>query len=238
MHQHDPGGVRQHDPGGIDQLQTADFPEPDLPLLHDRRYEVRSYREGPTTMRIRGAVRDRKPPGMYVEGDPEPLTMHHMVVDLVVEFPSMVITRAEVVMETHPHDECRRVEPHYGSLVGLSIARGFTHKVRELFGGPRGCTHTTALLQAMAPVAVQSVWSMRVNEDGSQMVSMPLPANPTCEQMLERFAFNINTCHVWAEDSEVLERVLAGEVTPPRSITDRLVKLGIDPATWVERMRG
>ena len=46
-------------------------------------------------------------------------------------------------------------------LVGLSIARGFTHRVRELFGGPRGCTHTTALLQAMAPIAMQCFWSMR-----------------------------------------------------------------------------
>jgi hypothetical protein len=235
---HHPARVHDHHLAGTQRLATPDFPEPDLPLLHDRHYEVRSYREGPTRMRLRGAVRDQKPPGMYVEGDPEPLTMHHMVVDLVVEFPSMLITHAEVVMETHPHEECRRVEPHYGNLVGLSIARGFTHRVRELFGGPRGCSHTTALLQAMAPVAIQSVWSMRVNEDGSQMVSVPLPANPTREQMLERFAFNINTCHVWAEDSDVLERMLDGEVTPPRSITDRLTKLGIDPATWAERMRG
>jgi len=40
-------------------------------------------------------------------------------------------------------------------LKELSIARGFTHKVRGLFGGPRGCTHTTALSQAMAPEAIQ-----------------------------------------------------------------------------------
>src|SRR4051812_49539139 len=87
--------------------------------------------------------------------------MHHMQVDLEVAFPSMEIVASTVVFESHPHVLCPSITPHYEKLVGLSIARGFTHKVRELFGGPRGGTHTTALLQAMAPVAIQATWSMR-----------------------------------------------------------------------------
>ena len=83
-----------------------------------------------------------------------------MQIDLEVGFPSLEIVKASVRFETHPHGGCPAIIDHYGGLVGLSIARGFTHKVRELFGGPRGCTHTTALLQAMAPVAVQCFWSM------------------------------------------------------------------------------
>ena len=69
-----------------------------------------------------------------------------------------------MLFETHPHTECVSIVDAYRGLVGLSITRGFTHKVRELFGGPRGCTHTTALLMAMAPVAVQCIWSMNVVE--------------------------------------------------------------------------
>lgn len=211
----------------------------DLPELHHRRYDVRAYRQSPTEMLLRGTVRDEKPPGLYVPDDPEPITMHHMVVDLVVAFPSLEITSAEVVMETHPHDECTRIEPHYGALVGLSIARGFTHEVRRLFGGPRGCAHTTALLQAMAPVAVQSVWSMRTLDDGSQLVAPPLPVDPTAEQLRERMAFNIDTCHVWAQDGDVVQAVMAGgEIRPPRSIVERLEKLGIDPTEWREHMHG
>jgi hypothetical protein len=45
----------------------------------------------------------------------------------------------------------------------MSIARGFNAKVRELFGSSRGCTHIGALLAAMAPVAIQTGWSMRVS---------------------------------------------------------------------------
>lgn len=208
-------------------------PPIDLPEIHHRAYDVRSYRQGPTELRLRGTVRDVKPPGVTIPDDPEPLTMHHMVVDLVVAFPSLEITAAEVVMETHPHEECTRIEPHYGQLVGLSIARGFTHKVRELFGGPRGCTHTTALLQAMAPVAVQSIFTMRSFADGTEMVAPPLSANPTPEEIRDRMAFNINSCHVWAEDGDVLQRMMeGGEITPPRSIAERLERLGIDVEEW------
>jgi hypothetical protein len=132
----------------------ADFADLDLPLLHQRTYLVRSYRESDTQLRIRGSVQDLKPAGLYIADDPDPLDIHHMVVDLVVAFPAMEIVDAKVVMERHPHPECVRIEDHYTKLAGLSITRGFTHKVRELFGGPRGCTHTTALLQAMAPVAI------------------------------------------------------------------------------------
>lgn len=136
--------------------------DPDTDLIHERAYVVRAYRKDAHTLLLRGAVRDQKPPGLYVPNDPEPLTVHHMIVDLHIEVPSLEIVQAKAVLQTHPHANCTRIEDHYENLVGLSIARGFTHKVRELFGGPRGCTHTTALLQAMAPVAVQSMWSFRM----------------------------------------------------------------------------
>jgi len=45
--------------------------------------------------------------------------------------------------------------PHYESLVGLSIARGFTHKARELFGGPRGCSH---ILTLAPPPSLDPKW--------------------------------------------------------------------------------
>lgn len=214
--------------------------EPNLPLLHDRTYSVRSYRKSQTEMLIRGQIQDQKPPGVYLDTDPDPLTVHHMVIDIVVKFPTLEIVDAMVVMETHPHSSCTTITDHYKHLVGLSIARGFTHKIRELFGGPRGCTHTTALLQAMAPVAVQSVWAMRSpTENEGTPVPAPLPKNPTDEQIRERFAFNINTCHVWSEDGETITAIKAGEeLEPPLWIIERMNKLGLDPDTWQDRMTG
>lgn len=221
-------------------IDAPTIPEPELPLLHDRTYSVRSYRQSDTQLRIRGQVQDQKPPGVYLEGDPDPLTVHHMVVDMVVEFPTLEISGAEVVMETHPHSTCVTITDHYEKLIGLSIARGFTHRIRELFGGPRGCTHTTALLQAMAPVAVQSIWSMRASSgDEGTPVAPPMPANPTDEQIRERFAHNLNSCHVWDEDGAMIDAVKRGEeIEPPLWISDRVERLGLDIDAWREKMRG
>ena len=197
-------------------------------LIHERAYVVRAYRKGLDTLVLRGAVRDQKPPGAYIADDPDPLTVHHMVVDMHVAIPSLEITSAKAVLEVHPHPSCPRIEDHYGNLVGLSIARGFTHKVRELFGGPRGCTHTTALLQAMAPVAIQSIWSFRMAE--SRHDGHPFGDQ---EARLGVVAANLNTCHVWADDSDHVEAIRNGEpMDVPLWISKRFDELGRDPATW------
>lgn len=201
-------------------------------LIHERAYVVRSYRKGPDRMVMRGAIRDQKPPRLYISEDPDPLTVHHMVVDLEIEVPTLVITAARAALEVHPHAACPKIADHYGNLVGLSVARGFTHKVRELFGGPRGCTHTTALLQAMAPVAIQSMWSFRIaaaKESGDFSTMVPT----TTEARMQGLAMNLNTCHMWDEDGEMVAGIKRGEpMEIPVWVVERLQALGRDPQTW------
>ena len=206
-----------------------------LEVLHDREYRVRAYRVRDDLVLIRGAVRDQKPPGLYFDDDPDPLTIHHMQIDLEVRYPTMEIVGAEVSMATFPHHGCPRIEPHYDRLVGLSIARGFTHRVRELFGGPRGCTHTTALLQAMAPVAIQCIWSMRASDASRD--SPGGGAEMTAEQRRAAWQMNVNSCHIWAADGEQVAHLEAGgAMEPPVWAGERLVSLGRKPEDWHARM--
>jgi hypothetical protein len=208
-----------------------DFAGIEAPPLHDRTYRVRVFAESDDVMRIRGAVRDFKPAGAFIPEDPNPLQMHHMIVDLMVAFPSLEVVDAKVVLETHPHMQCKRIEDHYDKLVGLSIARGFTHKVRELFGGPRGCTHTTALLVAMAPTAIQATYSMRARQREAQPVGAPRAMTPEDREQMLRF--NLDTCHVWASDGEFVTKVRAGQPVPVMlTLAKRLEALGRDPSEW------
>ncbi len=211
---------------GIDDIGALD-------VLHDREYRVRAFRLADDRLLIRGAVRDQKPPNLYIAGDDQPLTIHHMQIDLEVGFPSLEIVKASVRFETHPHGGCPAIIDHYGGLVGLSIARGFTHKVRELFGGPRGCTHTTALLQAMAPVAVQCFWSM----DAADVTrSEPTAKEDVHDRRRDRWSANLNTCHVWAEDGELVTNIEAGgDFGIPIFIAKRVAELGLEPDD--ERLR-
>jgi Protein of unknown function (DUF2889) len=153
-----------------------------------------------------------------------------MIVDLTVRIPSLEIIAAKAVLEVHPHPTCKRIEDHYDKLVGLSIARGFTHKIRELFGGPRGCTHTTALLQAMAPVAIQSIWSVNMGQTRTEGGGGPLDMDGARQTALMA---NTNTCHVWAEDGEHVAGLRdGGTMDVPLWITKRFDELGRDPETW------
>jgi hypothetical protein len=183
-------------------------------------------------------VRDIKPPGVYVRSDPDPLTVHHMVVDLLVSYPELEVRDANVVIETHPNVACPRVADHYKSLIGLSIARGFTHQIRALFGGPRGCTHTTALLQAMAPAVVQATWSMRSAQDASNDPATREAAMKARNEA--RVRHNVDSCHVWAADGELTAVALSGVPTPVLlPLARRMRELGLDPQAewreWVQR---
>ena len=200
-------------------------------LIHTRRYEVRSYKLSEDRFLLRGVVVDEKPAGLYVAHDPEVLWVHHMVVDLELSFPNLVIEKASATFHERPHAHCTDIEPEYEKLVGLSIARGFNAKVKELFGGPRGCTHIGALLSAMAPVAIQSIWSMRATANGGMK---PLARSEMTPEMRRRsYAMNLNTCHMWDENGDMVRGIEAGEpMEVPLWISKRYKKLGLDDSEW------
>jgi hypothetical protein len=207
-------------------------PPGDLAVLHDREYRVRAHRLADDRLLIQGAIRDQKPPGLYLEDDPEPLTVHHMQLSMEIGFPSLEIVGATVHFETHPNTTCPSIVDHYGELVGLSIARGFTHKVRERFGGPRGCTHTTALLQAMAPVAMQCFWSMKAASARDEGEPSPIASGAIEDD--ESWKRIVGTCHVWDPDGEAVKALEAGTFPSiPVFLRRRLDQLGREtPERW------
>jgi hypothetical protein len=209
------------------------FPAPPVggELIHTRRYEIRTYKLNEDKFLLRGVIFDEKPAGLYVKSDPEPLWVHHMVVDLEVAFPSLEIVGANVEFHERPHTHCTDIVPAYDKLVGLSIARGFNAKVKELFGGPRGCTHIGAMLAAMAPVAIQSTWSMRI---GSPAVTEENRQSMTKEQRRRSYAMNLNTCHMWDENGALAASVSSGNYTEvPLSVKKRLTELGRSEEEWL-----
>jgi hypothetical protein len=169
-------------------------------------------------------VHDVKPPGLYVDDDPDPLTMHKMRVELEIEYPALVIRGVAVVFDDFPQPPCPMIADDYEALIGVSITRGFTHRVRELFGGPRGCAHVTALLQAMAPAVVQSTWSMGI------LNQRQATADDAESAGARRQPPPADSCHVWAADGELVDKVRRGEtLSPMLTVRDRLVELGRDP---------
>jgi hypothetical protein len=207
------------------------FPEnPEFPLIHTRRYEVRAFRMAADRLMLRGVVVDEKPAGLYLKGDVQPLWLHHMIVELEIVYPTFLIEKASATFHEHPHLECTHITDHYKNLEGMSIARGFNAKVKELFAGARGCTHITALLSAMAPVAIQAGWSMRAVASSDVQVD----AQKEHENRERQLAGTINTCHMWDENGALAASVSSGNYTEvPLSVKKRLKELGRSEEEWL-----
>lgn len=198
-------------------------PEGAVEILHDREYRVEAFRLSADRLLILGAMRDQKPPGLYLREDPDPLTVHHMQLSIELAFPSLEIVDATAGFESHPHDECPSITAHYEKLVGLSIGRGFTKQVGALFGGPRGCTHVTALINAMAPVAMQCFWSMRAAEARLAGKETSLFDRDQSDDTMWKSI--VNTCHIWDENGQaVADRLAGAPMTIPVFLRDRLAQ--------------
>lgn len=192
--------------------------------IHQRSYETEAFDEGDGTMRVVGRLVDTKPHGLGL-ADGEPLVIHDMVVELVVAGDTFEILNISTTMNVHPYGQCTAVLNSYQQLVGVSIARGYSRKVKGLFGGPSGCSHIGALLIALGPVAIQASWGMaRLHDDPAEWSAVDLDP----EDAERRLRLNTNTCHVWSADGEQIERLNRGEEAErPEWEAVRLSKLGL-----------
>lgn len=140
---------------------------------------------GERLLRVHGLLEDRRPRGVpdWLRHDGD--VIHHMEVTLTVRYPEFVITAIDGTMATFPHaGVCPDALPPLQSLVGVSVARGFTRAVNARLGRERGCTHIVALILAMGPV---------VRQGAGAAFGFTTPPEPG-----ERPWF-INSCQAWRE---------------------------------------
>jgi Protein of unknown function (DUF2889) len=203
-------------------------------IVHTRTYDIQAVVVDDQHFKLIGRINDVKPDGLWGIRDTKPMSLHDMTVELTVRVNDVTIVDAHTTMTTHPQLECQAIVPAYQQLVGLSIARGFTQKVKELFGGPRACTHIGALINAMAPVAMQTLWAFsnvtadEVDDDAA------LAADESREARIAMVrARNRNSCHVWADGGPMVALLEAGNDVPvPLWAVDRLGELGLDIDAW------
>lgn len=101
------------------------------------------------------------------------------------------IHQVEATIDESPFQMCPGAAGVFKKLEGTRIGPGWHRKSKELVGGAQGCTHLFELLPVLATTAVQSLWpSMEddVMEAGSSLM--------------------LNTCRTWAQNSDVVRRML------------------------------
>ena len=119
--------------------------------------------------------------------------IHDMSIRLTIDL-DFKVHRVEAVIDYAPFKLCPVIADRLKQLEGLSIAPGWSRKLKQLFGGVQGCTHLSELLGPIATTAFQATGTarrQRAEQDGGQTSS----ANRL-----------VNSCHALADHGEVVKQ--------------------------------
>jgi DUF2889 family protein len=137
--------------------------------LHRRTIEIQGYKRADGNYDVEGHLTDTKPFDFALAAGIRPAgaAIHSMWLRITVD-RTLTIVDAQASIDAMPYaGDCNAIEPAYRKLVGLAIRPGYHEKLKELFGGIRGCTHVTELAAALATAAFQTMAGQRL-QDPSQ----------------------------------------------------------------------
>ena len=134
-----------------------------LELVHTRQITCRGYRRKDGLWQIEATLSDDKGQAVPFRSRPDVPSgerMHDF--SLAVLIDDYTIRNISAKTLAAPWPICSDVAAHYEKLVGLRIGAGFNRDVRELLGGPLGCTHLTDLLGQVANTYMQTTFPDRL----------------------------------------------------------------------------
>jgi DUF2889 family protein len=176
--------------------------------VHTRTITIDVFRAADSELEVTGRLVDERPDAQPTWFDvPQGSTIHDMSVTLRVRHPDLTITAASGTMTEHPYTICPDALPAIDRLVGLSVAQGFTRAVNERLGRQRGCSHMTALIQAMGPAIKQGAGAAFHEENG-----FPAP---------DADLWFINTCQAWRDGGPLVKGLRAGDTEALKALRAR-----------------
>ena len=166
-------------------------------LTHTRVVTCRGFERHDRLWDIEGRIVDTKPyafpnrdRGGEIKADE---ALHDMSMRLTIDI-DLKVHDAEAVIDDSPYNYCKCVTPIVKQLIGLQIAPGWTLKSKAAMGLNRGCTHLTELLGPMATTAIQTLFSVRPNQDANDKSQLKKSSSPF-----------INSCHSLSANSPVVK---------------------------------
>jgi len=169
--------------------------------VHNRTVTISTYRAGEDSIMVEGILKDTRHCSIYsvTTGEQHPPgTVHEIGLRLLLG-ASLEVIDLEVDMPHMPRNECYEMARSLNPLMGRRISSGFTSWVKKTFGGPNGCTHLNALLLAMAPAAVQGLYSAAMME----------PRTVGEASMILDSGYLVDSCRIWRSDGPLVKEFKA-----------------------------
>lgn len=167
------------------------LPRPALrKLMHHRQIECKGYEREDGLWDIEGHLTDTKAYTWKDRGGvtdlPAGVPAHDMWIRFTIDL-DMRIHECVAATDAGPYTLCGDITPKFAQLKGLRIERGWTRQLKDIIGGPNGCTHHWELLGRVAAVAYQTTNNARQTKNPHKPGSIPRV---------------FNTCHMYTPESE------------------------------------
>jgi hypothetical protein len=166
-------------------------------LRHTRTINVEAYARDDGLWDIDAHITDVKTrdtklgSGIRPAGAP----VHDLWLRLTIDI-HMNVVDAEAVSEKVPYvGYCDTIGPAYKKLIGLNLAKGFRHGVKERLSGIKGCTHLTELSQVLPTAAIQAFAGEVVDTHGGDQVDQQ-----------NRKPFQLDRCHALRTDGPAVAK--------------------------------
>jgi hypothetical protein len=174
-------------------------------LMHTRAIECKGYARADGLWDIEAHLVDTKTyahsrrQGGRGRAAGEPV--HDMWLRVTIDL-DMVIHAAEARTDEGPYPICGDVTVNFKALAGVKIGRGWRRDIAERLGGVKGCTHLVELLGPLGTTAFQATGRARQARETARPSS--------------RKPYQLNSCHVYADDSEAVRERWPAFYTGPR----------------------
>jgi hypothetical protein len=160
--------------------------------IHRRDIVLHGYRRTDGLYDIEAVITDTKAAAITLgarrtlpAGEP----LHQMMMRLTVD-ETLLIVAAEAVTEAGPYPACPGGADSFASLAGLRIRPGFMREAMVRLAGVAGCTHIRELVQQLATVAFQTMFSVRTRKSNDEAAGARM----------------VNSCHAYAADGAEVRR--------------------------------
>lgn len=174
---------------------TEDLASQTLPLQSDQGFTrditIDSCALDETHFQVRGQLTDTR---RDYEDPTQQIMVHCIVARITVNTKTHCITEAEFGLPKMAFKGmCENLPNGAELLEGVDITKGFSFKLRELYGGRRSCFHLSSLLQAMVPALMQCrSWNFEFKQMDADLPAERVPA--AMDAMLRSVK---NSCHAW-----------------------------------------
>lgn len=169
---------------------------PSRQLKHHRRLDVHVYARDDGLWEVDATLVDLKTRDTFPGGERRPAgtPMHDMLLRLVVNDQLDIVEAGSQTRWMPYTGHCDAHGDVYAGLVGLNLARGFRHSLRERIGATVGCTHLSELAQVV-PTAVFQALAGEVSAGA---------ANARGNDQTP--PFQLDRCHALRRDGEVVRQ--------------------------------